>query len=1118
VNCTRCRHENPPRAKFCLECAALLAPSCPDCGTSLPAGARFCPECARPVGAASLRASAPSAYTPAHIAQKIRSAREVVEGERKRITVLFADLHGSMELVANRDPEEARTLFDGVLERMMEAVHRHEGTVNQILGDGIMALFGAPVAHEDHAVRACYAALRMQDSINRFAAELASRIGKPIRIRVGMNSGEVLVRSIAGDLHMDYTAVGQTTHLAARMEQMAEPGAILVTAEVMHLVEGYVVTRPQGRRDIKGLSQPVEVFEVVGAAPVRTRVQLAARRGLSRFVGRAAELLRLENTLELAQEGRGQVVALVGEPGVGKSRLLLEFIGARREPGFSVFESSAMSHGEATPYFPIVALLSRFFDLDGAEDAQSTRAKIERRLAALGDALGSQLPPLLALFGTRDADPHWESLDPPQRHRRTIEAVKALILAQSRVCPVLVTVEDLHWIDAESQEVLDHLVQALPGARVLMLVEHRPEYSNEWGGMSYCAQLRVEPLSQESAADLLGNLVGDDPGLGPLKRRLLARTEGNPFFLEESVRALVESKALDGATGRYQLARPLDTIEIPAMVQDVLAARLDLLPAREKALVQLASVIGKDLSFAVLRHVAGLADEDLSAAMSRLQASEFLDESGLYPDAQYCFKHAFTHEVVYSSLPHGRRRRLHTAILEAMEELYAGRTSERVEILAHHAVQGEHWDRALGYLRQAAARAYERSAYRSAVAHLDQAIRALAHLPAGRASTELAIDLRLEQRNPLLALGALDRMLASMRESEPLAASLEDDPRRARVAAQLAGYFWLIGQHREAADAGERALALAARRGDPTVAIPTRFYLGAARHSMGDYRQAVELLEVNARLLDGGSAGERFGMAGLPSVFTRAWLAWSRAELGDFAAAMLDADEALRVATASRHPFSVLTARFAVAVVHLARGNLADAIRVLELGLAMARTERLPLWVPPFATQLGLALARSARTADAVLLLERALPAPSDAIAFTPFAAAALAEAYLLAGRIEDAAVQAERALERARRKRERGYEGWALRLLGEIAATREPRATQAAADYYRGAIARGKELGMRPLMAQSYLGLGTLYAGDGMRAEASAALNTAMAMMEQLGMKPLLDRARAAAAALLKS
>jgi class 3 adenylate cyclase/tetratricopeptide (TPR) repeat protein len=1032
MNCPRCRHENPPRAKFCLECAASLAATQP-------------------------------------VAALLEKEKDAPEGERRRVTVLFADFE-SLPLVASRDAEEARAILERLLQRMMEAVHRYGGTVNQILSDGIMALFGAPLAHEDHALRACYAALRMQETTQ-------------MKIRVGVSSGEVLVRATAGDRPMDYAAVGQTTHLAARMQQMAEPGSILATTDVLRLVEGYVHARSLGERAVKGLTRPIELFEIDGAAPVRTRAQLGARRGFSPFVGRQAELTRLTRALELARIGQGQAAQLIGEPGVGKSRLLWEFVAAQRSAGWTVVESSALSHGRASAYFPIVELLARRFGIEPAD----TPATLRERLPA----------PLPALFDADPGDPLWASLDPPQRHRRIADAVKAVLIPPADAPPTILVLEDLHHIDAQSQDVLNSIVKALPGTRTLLLVEHRPEYSPDWASLSYCLALHVEPLPQASARELFRGLAGDDPSLGPLERRLLERTEGNAFFLEESVRSLAQSGALEGAPGSYRLARPLDSIEIPEMVQDVLAARLDLLPAADKLLLQLASVVGRDASVDVLARVSGLAGDVLSAALARLQSTGFLAEASLFPELAYTFKHAFTHEVAYASLSHRRRRRLHGEILDAMEALYAGKLNDRVELLAHHAVQGERWERAIPYLRRAAARAYDRSAYRDAARALDQAIRAVGHLPAGREAFELAVDLRLELRNPLLALGALDRIAASLREAEPVAEALGGDMRRARVAAHSTGYFWLTGQQEAAAKAGERALAVAAARAEPSLIIPTRFYLGAARHSMGAYRQAAELLEQNAAFLRGAPANHRFGMAGLPAVFSRAWLAWSRAELGEFSAAMKDAQEAVRIATAAGQMFSILAANFAVAIVHMTRGQVPEALRVAETGLATARAERMPLWVPPFATQLGLALARSARVPDALALLEKTLPAPSDAITFTPFAQAVLSEVYLMAGRLEDAELQGHRALERARKRQEYGYEGWALRLLGEIAASGDPPDPAAAEKHYRDALARANDLGMRPLAARCHLGLGDA--------------QTAQAMFKEMGMTYWLPKGRKA-------
>ena len=545
------------------------------------------------------------------------------------MTVLFADLKGSMELLADHDPEEARKLLDPVLERMMEAVHRYEGTVNQVMGDGIMALFGAPLAHEDHAVRACYAALRMQERLKRYAEEVRRSHAAVVKIRVGLNSGEVVVRAVGNDLRMDYTAVGQTTHLAARMEQIADPGAIVITPDTLTLAEGYVEVKPLGPVPVKGLAQPVEVYEVTGAGPARTRLQAAARRGLTRFVGRDAELAQLRRAQELAGDGHGQVAAVVGEAGVGKSRLVYEFTHSHRLQGWLVLESASVSYGKATSYLPMIDLLKGYFKIQDRDDLREIREKVTGKLLTLDEALKPTLPALLALLDVPVDDAAWQTLDPAERRRRTLDAVKRLLLREAREQPLLLIFEDLHWIDGETQALLDGLVDSLGSARLLLLVNYRPEYQHAWGGKTSYSQMRLDALPAESAGELLEALLGDDPGLAPLKQRLVKR--GNPFFLEESVRTLVETKALAGERGRYRLTQPVQTIQVPPTVQAMLAARIDRLSPEDKRLLQIASVVGKDVPWPLLQAIADLADDALRGGLDRLQAAEFVYETGLYP-------------------------------------------------------------------------------------------------------------------------------------------------------------------------------------------------------------------------------------------------------------------------------------------------------------------------------------------------------------------------------------------------------------------------------------------------------------------------------------------------------
>ena len=737
--CPACRHENPPQAKFCLECGARVAQRCGHCGTALPQTAKFCLECGQPVvsaGAGQARFTSPESYTPRHLAEKILTAKGALEGERKRVTVLFADLKGSTELIADRDPEEARKILAPVLAHMMEAVHHYEGTVNQVMGDGIMALFGAPIAHEDHAVRACYAALRMQESVFRYADEARRAHGATVQIRVGLNSGDVVVGAIGNDLHMDYTAVGETTHLAARMEQAARPGTVLIAPATLELVEGFVAVKALGPVPVKGLREPVEVYELSGIGPVRTRLEAGARRGLTRFVGRDVEIEGLRRSLEQAGAGHGQVVAIVGEAGVGKSRLVWEFTRSHRTQGWLGLESNAVSYGRATPYLPVIELVKTYLGVQERDDLRAMRERVAGKLLTLDRTLGPLVTALLALLDVAVDDAAWSALDPPQRRQRILEAVTRLLLRESQIRPLLVLVEDLHWIDSESQAWLDGLIERLPTARILLLVTYRPEYQHAWGSRTYYTQLRIDPLPPESADALLTVLLGPDGTLEPLKRALIERSAGNPFFLEESVRALVETQVLVGDRGAYRMptvppqaeGRP-EAWQLPATVQAILAARIDWLAPEDKRLLQAAAVIGKTVPVTLLAAIADIPEPSLRQGLTRLQAAEFLHETSLFPDLEYTFRHALTHEVAYGSLLQDRRRALHARIVEALETRDPDRLAEQVERLGHHAVRGELWEKAVTYLRQAGAKALARSAYREAVTSLEQALGALHPLP-----------------------------------------------------------------------------------------------------------------------------------------------------------------------------------------------------------------------------------------------------------------------------------------------------------------------------------------------------------------------------------------------------
>jgi class 3 adenylate cyclase/tetratricopeptide (TPR) repeat protein len=1126
MRCPSCGFENPEGLKFCGECGTAVTTPCPRCGFANPPQFKFCGDCGASLVPASRPSSTPtlvappqppSRYTPAYLAEKILTAKSALEGERKQVTVLFADLKGSLELLADRDPEEARQLLDPVLERMMAAVHRYEGTVNQVMGDGIMALFGAPLAHEDHAVRACYAALAMQAALRRYSEEVRRTQGLAVHFRVGLNSGEVVVRSIDNDLLMDYSAIGQTVHLAARMEQLATPGGILLTPTTLRLVEGLVQVNALGPIPVKGLTAPVEVFELVGASAVRQRLQAAVARGLTRFVGRETELAALVQALGRAGARHGHVVAMVGEAGVGKSRLLYEFVQSHRAQGWQVLEAAAVSYGKATPYFPVVELLKRYVHVEDGDEPPTVRATVTGHLSRLDEALQEIIPALLALLDALPADSPFLTLDPPQRRQRTLEALRRLLLRESQEQPLLLVFEDLHWIDSETQALLDRLVEGLPTARILLLVNYRPEYQHGWGSKTYYTQLRLDPLPPESADELLQALLGDDPSLVPLKPLLIARTEGNPFFLEESVRTLVETGVLVGEPGAYRLAQAQPAIQVPATVQTVLAARIDRLPPEEKRLLQTAAVIGTEVPLPLLQAIAELPEATLHSGLAHLQAAEFLYETRLYPEREYAFKHALTHEVAYGSLLLERRRTLHARIVTALEALAGDRVAERVEHIGHHALRGEVWDKALAYGRQAGEKALARSAHRKAVESFEQALSALQHLPETRDTHEQAIDLRLALRSALWPSGDWRRNLASLRKAEALAAALDDQRRLGQVLLMLSNLFCAIGAHDQAVAAAQRALALATASGDGVLRALANRYLGSPYHGQGDYRRAIDSFMQTVAALEGAQRRERFGQGILPAVFSHAWLAWCHAELGTFAEGRALGDEGLRIAEAVAQPASLVYAYLGDGLLALRQGDLPRAFPRLEQAVGICQDVDFPVYFPRMAAALGAVYTLAGRITEALLLLEQAVErgAAIGIMGEQGLRVAWLGEATLVAGRLEEARHRAGQALELARTHKERGHEAWALRLLGEVATHSDPPDSAEAATYYRQALTLASELGMRPLVAHGHRGLGTLYAKIGRPEQARLELSTAIEMYHAMEMTFWMPQAEAVLAQL---
>ncbi len=808
--------------------------------------AKFCHACGQP--AEALPEREPRSYTPKHLADKILQSKSALEGERKQVTVLFADVKGSTELAEGLDPEEWHVILDRFFQILTDGVHRFEGTVNQYTGDGIMALFGAPIAHEDHGQRACYSALRLRDEVRDYANELRVERGLNFGVRIGLNSGEVVVGKIGDDLRMDYTAQGHTVALAQRMEALAESGRICVSESTAHLVEGYLELASFGRSPVKGARDPIEIFELVGVGSMRTKLDVARARGFSRLIGRADELATLDAALEHALEGQGRVVGVVGEAGVGKSRLCYEFAERCRGREIAVYEAHCPAHGKTIPLLPVHELLRAYFSIDDGDRGHTAREKIAGRLLLLDRAFEADLPLIWDFLGVPDPARPAPEADPGARQRRLFAWIRRQVHARSQQEPAVLLFDDLHWIDPGSDAFVAELVEAVDATRTLILLNFRPEYSAPWMQRAHYQQHPLTPLGAEDTRTLAGDLLGPDPSVAGLPEMIAARTGGNPFFTEEVVQALDESEHLAGTRGAYRLATPIDQIEVPTNVHATLAARIDRLGEREKHVLQAAAVIGKEFPDAVLREIVELPDEDLAQALSVLRAGEFLYERALYPTLEYAFKHPLTQEVAYRSQLAQRRQPVHAAVARAIEAREPERADENAALLAYHWDEADEVERA-AHWHERAAEVISVVDFRESARHLERVRELVDRLPDSPEQRARAVDARA-QILTWRARGAVGEVEPPLlfAEAETLAGG--DLLSLTRARRSYAYYCLYHRREREGVQQAERAMQDADRLGDRELRVTARwvvalgdYFLGRLERGDATCSAAIELCE-----------------------------------------------------------------------------------------------------------------------------------------------------------------------------------------------------------------------------------------------------------------------------------
>jgi predicted ATPase/class 3 adenylate cyclase len=1062
MRCATCQQENPEGAKFCNACGTKLEAVCLQCEHVNPAGSRFCNECGSPLTAqprppvssfrfqvSSSQPPAPSpqppaSYTPPHLAERMRAeqaameARGATEGERKTITALFADLKGSTALIEGLDPEDARAIIDPALQLMMDAVHRYDGYVAQALGDGIFALFGAPLAHEDHPQRALYAALRMQEAMRHYNDEVRLKHGVPLAMRVGINTGEVIVRSIRkDDLHTDYVPVGHSTNLAARMEQMALPGSILITEYTKKLTDGYFEFKALGAAEIKGVEAPLNVYEVLGAGPLRTRLQVSARRGLTRFVGRQNEMEQLQRALEQAKAGHGQIVGVMGEPGLGKSRLFYEFK-LTSQSGCLMLDAFSVSHGKASPYLPVLELLKTYFQIQLHDEERQRKEKITGKVLTLDRSLEDTLPYLFFLLGIEDPTASLQQMDAQIRRRRTFEALKRLFLRESLNQPFLLIFEDLHWIDTETQGFLDTLSESMASARILLLTNYRPEYRPEWGQKTYCTQLRLAPLGKAEAEEFLTFLVGNDGSLKTLKQLILGKTEGTPFFMEEVVQTLSEEGVLSGERGKYRLEKAPTELHISPTVQGVLTARIDRLAAAEKELLHQLAIMGRQFPLSLIQHVIPQPQEELYHLLSSLQRKEFLYEQPAFPEVEYIFKHALTQEVAYNSVLQERRKAWHEQTARAIEILFHSRLHDHYSELAHHYTRSGNTQKAVEYLGLAGQQAVQRSAYAEAISHLTTALELLNTLPdtPERVQQELALQLTLGVPLQLIKGHAAPEVGRTYNRVLELCGQVGETSHLFPALFGLWRFYLLRPDAQKAHEFAEQMMRLAQNSHDPSLLLEAHQALGASLFYLGELRQGRRHLEQGIALYDiqkHRSHAFHYGVD--PGVYCLCFASWNLWCLGYPDQALKNTQDGLHLAHLLAHPHTLAFALNITATFHQFRHE-ETAVREQAEALLTLSTEHGFAYRAAVATIMqGWVLAAADQTEEGVVRMQEGLAAQratgSESVA--PYFLALQAEIYGKMGQPEEGLVALAEASALRQRTGEQWYEAELYRLKGEL-------------------------------------------------------------------------------------
>jgi class 3 adenylate cyclase/tetratricopeptide (TPR) repeat protein len=1099
MRCEACGHDNPADAAFCEECGVAFETPCPHCGQRQRVATKFCRRCGRRLAAGSDILPAPSAppprsYTPRHLAERILTSRSALEGERKQVTVLFCDIVESAGLAERLGPETMHQLVDQALRLMAEAVHRYEGTVNQFLGDGLMALFGAPVALEEHALRAVQSALTIRETISGYNEQLRREKGLELRLRMGLNTGLVVFGRIGDDLRMDYTAIGDTTNLAARMQTGAEPGTILLTAATHRLVEGYVRSEPLGLVQVKGRSDPVSVYRVIGRKRASTRMELAAERGLTRLVGRERELSLLHDRLARARGGRGQVVAIVGEPGIGKSRTIYEFRRSLEVERVTWLEGHCLPYGQNTPYLPLLEILRASFHVEEGDNPLQVGAKLREGIRLIDPALEPIVPFLGDLFGLPGAAETLHRLEPKDHRQKTFEAIRALTFAAARRRLQVIVVEDLHWIDKTSEDYLAFAIESLAAVPVLLITTHRPGYAVRWADKTFYTQIAPDLLTEREAEAMLTAILGIQDPPRDFCRVVQEKAEGNPLFVEEITASLLERDVLVREEGGMRWAG-IAMVEVPASVQDIIRARIDRLEEPVKRIVQTAAVIGREFGFQLLARISGTSGE-VQRYLDTLKRLELIHEKSFFPELEYIFKHALTQDVAYQTLLSYRRRELHGNIGRAIEELCADRLEEQAGIIAYHYARSDKQAKGIEYALLAGDRAARLYANAEARTYYDQALALARSLPASAESQRAQVDAILKLASVALTREHFQQDLTNLEQARAMTAAIADQPRTAQVLYWIARTHYVRGQLGSAVEFSEQSLALAEALQDESLIVWPSNLLGRICTVIGDYVRASPLMQRCVGILE--RLGNRTELATASSI-----LGVSLAATGEFEQALKFSAQGLALAREIQNLPAEAANYYYRAVVYEQKGDWERVVENAQAGLEIARRIGDTFRVYVLTAVLGQGLVRLGDPPRGIETIEEGIGL-AERLGTTyllSWAVSWLSDAHLTQGNVDDALNAASRALALMPQGSDAYGESRASRCYGEALFRKDPGRLVEAQGYIESAIRLQQDKGMRPQAAISLVSQARLLRATGDSERAGALLDRAARMFEEMGM-----------------